>query len=460
MKTIARTVGVSIAAAALLIGAAGCGNATQPNGNSSSSTGGSGGGSVYFLNFKPEVADQYGTIIAEYKKETGVDVKIQTAAAGTYEQTLTSEMAKSDPPTIFQINGPVGYSNWKDYTADLTNSEIYKHLSDQSLAVSTADGVWGVPYVEEGYGIIYNDAIMKKYFALPDKKVSITSTDQITSYDLLKQVVEDMTAHKADLGIQGVFADTSLKPGEDWRWQTHLVNVPLFYEFQQDKVDLTQGTPATIKFTYGDNMKNLFDLYLNNSTVAPTELGAKTVDESMAEFALGQSAMVQNGNWGWATVAGVQGNTVQASDVHMLPLYMGIPGEEDYGIPIGTENYFSINSKADAASQQASLDFLTWLFSSDSGMKAVSNDLGFIAPFDWFSAGQGPDDPLAAEVMKWMSKDDVKPVSWSPFQVIPSQDWKNNLGGDLLQYAQGKMDWATVASDAVSDWATQAAAAQ
>ena len=463
MKTIIRSLGTALVAATLLMGATAC--ASSPSGTTSSgapagTTGAAGaGGSVYFLNFKPEIADQYNAIVKEYKAETGVDVKVVTAASGTYEQTLTSEMAKSAPPTIFQINGPVGYSNWKDYTADLTNSDIYKHLNDKTMAVSTSDGVWGVPYVVEGYGIIYNDAIMKKYFALADKKVSISSADQITSFDLLKQVVEDMTAHKADLGITGVFSNTSLKPGEDWRWQTHMVDIPLFYEFNQNKTDLTQGTPKSIDFTYGDNMKSLFDLYLNNSTTDPTQLGSKTVDDSMAEFALGQSAMVQNGNWAWAQINSVQGNTVQASDIHMLPLYMGISGEEKYGIPIGTENYFSINSKVDAASQQASLDFLTWLFSSDYGKKAVSNDLSFIAPFDWFAAGEGPNDPLAQEVTKWMTSGETS-VSWTPFQVIPSQDWKTNFGGDLLAYAQGQMDWPTVESTMVQDWADQAAAAQ
>ncbi|MCL1841429.1 MAG: ABC transporter substrate-binding protein [Propionibacteriaceae bacterium] len=457
MNKATRIVGVSLAAMALLTATA-CSN-TSGGGSGSSS----GGGYVYFLNFKPEVADVYSKIVAEYKAETGVDVKVVTAASGTYQQTLTSEMAKSQPPTIFEINGPVGYAQWSSYCADMTNSWLYQHLDDKSLAVSTSSGVWGVPYVEEGYGIIYNDAIMKKYFALPDKAVSITSTDQITSWPLLQQVVQDMTKHKAQLGIQGVFADTSLKPGEDWRWQTHLANVPLFYEFSQDKVDLTKGTPSSIKFTYGDNMKNLFDLYLQNSTTPPTQLGSKTVDDSMAEFALGQAAMVQNGDWAWSQIAGTKGNVVQASDVHMLPLYMGIPGEDKYGIPIGTENYFAINSQASQASQTASLAFLQWLFSSQKGMQFVSsaapNGLGFIAPFDTFKNG-GPSDPLAQEVEKWMNDKSVQSVSWTPFQVMPSQDWKNDFGADLLQYAQGQMPWPTVESSMVSDWSTQAAAAK
>ncbi|MDR0783608.1 MAG: ABC transporter substrate-binding protein [Propionibacteriaceae bacterium] len=446
MKKICRAVGACLIAASLMLVATGC------------TTGGSGDdGYVYFLNFKPEIADKYAAITEAYKAETGKDVKVVTAASGTYEQTLTSEIAKSQPPTIFQINGPIGCADWSDYLADLTDTEIYKHLADQSLAVSTADGVWGVPYVVEGYGIIYNDAIMRAYFALPNKAVSITSADQITSWDLLSQVVADMTANKAALGISGVFSATSLKPGDDWRWHTHMAGVPLWYEFSKDNVDLGKGTPATINFTYSNNMKNLFDLYINNSTTASTELGAKTVDEAMSEFAAGQSAMVQNGNWAWSQVSNVKGNTVESEDIKMLPLYMGIPGEESHGIPIGTENYLSINAKVSEASQKASLEFLTWLFSSDAGKKAVANELGFIAPFDWFSANDVPNDPLAREVMGWMTKPGIESVPWSAFMVMPSQDWKNNFGSELLLYAQGRTDWPSVTTTIKADWATQAA---
>jgi raffinose/stachyose/melibiose transport system substrate-binding protein len=332
-------------------------------------------------------------------------------------------------------------------------------MSDPSLAISDGGGVYGIPYVVEGYGIIFNDAIMKRYFALADKKVSIASASEITSFDLLKQVVEDMTAHKAELGIQGVFSTTSLKPGEDWRWQTHLANVPFYYEFTQDKVDLTKGTPAEIKFSYASNYQKLFDLYLNNSTTEKGQLGSKTVDESMAEFALGQSAMVQNGNWGWGQISQVDGNTVKAEDVHFLPLYMGVSGEKNQGLCIGTENYFAVNSKASAAQQKASLEFLYWLFSSEKGKKYVTQQLGFIAPFDTFGTGEGPDDPLATEISAWMNKDGVTSVPWV-FTVFPSQAFKDDFGGQLLRYAQGQSDWSALVQQVVKSWADQAATLQ
>ena len=319
-------------------------------------------GKVYYLNFKPEVTDVWEELAQVYTDETGVEVKVVTAAGGNYESTLKSEIAKSDAPTLFQINGPVGYQSWKDYCADLSDSEFYNALTDKSLAITGEDGgVYGIPYTIEGYGIIYNNAIMEKYFATNSPVVS--SVDEINNFDTLKAVVEDMQAKKDELGIEGVFASTSLLPGEEWRWQTHTANLPIYQEYQDKGVsDLDE-----IEFTYSDNFKDIFDLYLNNSTTDPKMLGSKGVNDSMAEFALGQAAMVQNGNWAWSQIAGVSGNVVQAKDVGFLPIYMGLPDEEDQGICVGTENYFCINKQTSEANQQASLDFVYWLINSETG---------------------------------------------------------------------------------------------
>ncbi len=416
-----------------------------------------GGGEVYYLNFKPEVAEIYAKIADAYKAETGVTLKVVTAAAGTYEQTLKSEIAKSDPPVLFQINGPRGYQNWKDYCADLTNTELYKHLTDKSLAVSSGDGVYGIPYVVEGYGIIYNNAIMDKYFALPDAKAA--SMAEITNFATLKAVVEDMTAKKDQLGIKGVFSSTSLKPGEDWRWQTHLANVPIFYEIRDNNLDITKPADfMTIKFQYSDNFKNIFDLYINNSTVEPTLLGSKSVDDSMAEFALGQSAMVQNGNWAWGQISGVDGNTVKPEDVKFLPIYTGMPGEENQAIQVGTENFFSINSQVSAEKQQLAADFIYWLYSSPTGKAFVTNDLKFIAPFDTFAETEKPTDPLAKSLLTYTSNTDLYNVAWD-FVVFPSQTFKDNFGAALLQYAQGSMEWDAVKQLFIDQWAVEAAKA-
>jgi raffinose/stachyose/melibiose transport system substrate-binding protein len=414
-------------------------------------------GSVYFLNFKPEQDAAYQAIAKEYTEKTGVPVKVVTAASGTYEQQLRSEIAKQDAPTIFQINGPVGYANWRNYTADLKNSAIYSHLADKALAITENGGVYGIPFVIEGYGIIVNNKIVNAYAALPGAKIK--SLDEIKNFATLKAVVEDMQSKKAQLGIDGVFASTSLLPGEDWRWQTHLANVPIYYEFRDNKVDLSsEAATATIKFQYAQNFQNIWDLYLNNSTVAPAMTGSKTVDDAMAEFALGKAVMVQNGNWAYGQIAGVAGNTVKPEDVRFIPIYTGMPGEETQGICIGSENFFCINKNASAANQQASLDFIEWLYTSPEGKAHVSKDLGFIVPFDTFTDAEKPTDPLATQVMAWSANTAVSNIPWN-FTVFPSQQFKDDFGANLLLYAQGQTNAAAVRDGVIKGWAAEKAAA-
>jgi len=431
--------------------------AVENEGNEGDTGGGDAtGGHVYFLNFKPEVANVWQEIAAEYTAETGVPVQVDTAASGTYEQQLRNLMGQANPPTIFQINGPVGYQAWKDYTADLSNTWLYQHLTEKDIAIKDGDGVYGIPYAIEAYGIIYNNAIMQKYFDLPDQTSGIHSVDEIKDFDTLKAVAEDMQAHADELGIKGAFAATSLQPGEDWRWQTHLANVPFYYEFKEDGVNIGDGVPAEVTFSHNANFQNLFDLYTNNSTMAKTGLGAVTVDQSMAEFAAGQAAMVQNGTWAWAQVAGINGNTVLPEDVGFLPLYTGTADDATQGICIGTENFLAINSHASEADQQASIDFLTWLFSSEKGKEYLINDLAFVAPFDTIEAAELPDDPLIQNMNAWSARTDVNTVPWD-FTVFPSQQWKNDFGGYLLAYVQGQMPWDQVTTNVVNDWKTQAA---
>ncbi|MDE6209938.1 MAG: ABC transporter substrate-binding protein [Lachnospiraceae bacterium] len=409
-------------------------------------------GSVYYLNFKPEANDAWQALAKAYTDETGVEVKVVTAANNQYEATLAAEIDGSAAPTLFQINGPVGYENWKEYCYDLKDTDLYNWLSDKSLAITGDDGgVYGIPYVVEGYGIIYNNSIMNKYFALDGAKAS--SMDEINNFAKLKEVVEDMQARKDELGIDGVFGSTSLKGGEDWRWQTHLANLPIYYEYKDNNTSCMEE----IKFTYGDNYKNILDLYLNNSCTEPSLVGSKTVTDSMAEFALGQVAMIQNGNWGWGDINKTAGNVVKEEDVKFLPIYTGVSGEESQGLCTGTENFFCVNKEASEADIKATIDFVKWVFSSEKGKAAVTNDLGFIAPFTTFTTEEAPQDPLAQEVLRYLNDSSKTSVSWN-FTTFPSQTFKDDFGAILLQYAIGTSTWDDVKKLVVEKWASEWAA--
>ena len=408
------------------------------------------GGKVYYLNFAPEVADQWEALAEQYSEETGTEVQVVTAASGTYESTLKSEMDKSDAPTLFQVNGPVGLATWKDYCYDLKDTEVYKDLASDDFALINEDGsVSGIAYKIETYGLIYNKTLLNEYFETDGAVV--TSVEEINNFDTLKAVVEDITAKKEELGIEGAFTSAGMDSSSDWRFKTHLANLPIYYEYKADGITSTDA----IKGTYLDNYKNIWDLYINNATCEPTMISSKSAEDARAEFALGEAVFYQNGTWETSGI--LEEGDLTEDDLGMLPIYIGVEGEENQGLCTGSENYWCVNAKASEEDIQATVDFLTWCISSDEGRTAISKDMGFATPFTTFDDNYAADNVLVNEAAKYV-EDGKTSVTWC-FTTMPSENWKDGVGSALLEYAQGTGEWDGVVTAFVDGWATEYAAA-
>ncbi len=411
-------------------------------------TAASGDGKVYYLNFKPEQADDWVELAKQYTEETGVPVTVETAASGTYEQTLKSEMAKKDAPTLFQVNGPVGLASWKDYCYDLKDSELYKQVKSDDFVLKDGDAVDGIAYVIETYGIIYNTALMDEYCQTDGAVVS--SADEINSFDKLKAVADDIQAKKDELGVLGAFTSAGMDSSSDWRFKTHLANLPIYYEYKDKGI----GSTDAIEGTYLDNYKQIWDLYITDSTCEPTMISSKTGEDAAAEFAMGDAVFYQNGTWAYGDITA---DGLTDEDLGMLPIYIGAPGEENQGLCTGSENYWCVNKNASEEDIQATLDFLNWCVTSDTGRDAIANKMGFLTPFESFDDGYMPSNPLVAIADGYIA-DGKTSVSWN-FSSIPSEQWKDQVGSALTEYAQGTGDWSAVEDAFVNGWATEYAAA-
>lgn len=411
-------------------------------------TAASGEGKVYYLNFKPEQADDWVELAKQYTEETGVPVTVETAASGTYEQTLKSEMAKKDAPTLFQVNGPVGLASWKDYCYDLKDSELYKQVKSDDFVLKDGDAVDGIAYVIETYGIIYNTTLMNEYCQTDGAVVS--SADEIDSFDKLKAVADDIQAKKDELGVLGAFTSAGMDSSSDWRFKTHLANLPIYYEYKDKGI----GSTDAIEGTYLDNYKQIWDLYITDSTCEPTMISSKTGEDAAAEFAMGDAVFYQNGTWAYGDITA---DGLTDEDLGMLPIYIGAPGEENQGLCTGSENYWCVNKNASEEDIQATLDFLNWCVTSDAGRDAIANKMGFLTPFQSFDDGYMPSNPLVAIADGYIA-DGKTSVSWN-FSSIPSEQWKDQVGSALTEYAQGTGDWSAVEDAFVNGWATEYAAA-
>ena len=391
-------------------------------------------GSVYYLNFKPEQDEAWQNLAKAYTEETGVPVTVVTAASGTYEQTLMSEIAKSNPPTLFQVNGPVGLANWKDYCYDLTGSDVLGQLTSEDFALKDGDATLGIAYVIESYGIITNKTLLAK---------AGYSVDDIKSFADLKKVAEDITARKDELGF-AAFSSTGMDGSSDWRFKTHLANLPIYFEYQADGI----GTTDAIKGTYLDNYKAIFDLYINNSTCDPAVLSGKTGDDSRNEFLAGEAVFFQNGSWEYGNLVG--DGKFTDDDLQMIPIYIGVGDEANQGLCTGTENYWCVNNSASAENIQATLDFMNWCVTSETGTKAMANDMGFVIPFK--AAQESPN--LFVKQDAAYTAEGKTPVSWN-FPTMPSENWKNEVGNALTAYAAGTGTWDAVVSAFVDGWASE-----
>lgn len=417
---------------------AACGSKTETPSGSSEPSGTSGAsGAVYYLNFKPEQDEAWQNLAKAYTEETGVPVTVVTAASGTYEQTLMSEIAKSTPPTLFQVNGPVGLANWKDYCLDLTGTDVLGQLTSDAFALKDGDATLGIAYVVESYGIIVNKTLLAQ---------AGYTVEDIQSFADLKKVAEDITARKDELGF-AAFSSAGMDGSSDWRFKTHLANLPLYFEYQADGI----GTTEAIKGTYLDNYKAVWDLYINNSTCDPTALSGKTGDDSRNEFLAGEAVFFQNGSWEYGNLVG--DGKFTDDDLQMIPIYFGVGDEANQGLCTGTENYWCVNNSAKEEDIQATLDFMNWCVTSETGTKAMAEDMGFVIPFK--AAQESPN--LFVKQDAAYTAEGKTPVSWN-FPTMPSENWKNELGNALTAYAAGTGSWDDVVSEFVDGWASEYAA--
>lgn len=393
-----------------------------------------GEGKVYYLNFKPEADEAWQNLAKAYTEETGTEVTVVTAASGQYETTLQSEMAKSDAPTLFQVNGPVGLKNWKDYCYDLKDSEIYSQLTSDAYALKDGESVPGIAYVIESYGLIVNKTLLEK---------AGYTLDDIKSYDQLKTVADDIQSKKDELGIKGTFTSAGMDASSDWRFKTHLANLPIYYEYKDEGVD----DAAELKGTYLENYKNLFDLYITDSTCDPAELSAKTADDSRNEFVNSEAVFYQNGSWEYAELA----KTFSDEELAMIPIYFGVD-DENQGLATGTENYWCVNKNASEEDIQATLDFMNWCVTSETGTKSMAEDMGFTIPF---KTAVAPTNVFVKQDLE-NTEAGLTPVSWN-FTTMPSEEWKNGVGTALTAYAAETGSWDDVVSAFVDNWAMEKA---
>ncbi|GAB2720220.1 ABC transporter substrate-binding protein [Paenibacillus thermoaerophilus] len=420
--------GLVVLTAASLLAMAGCGT-DKTNDNA----GGGGSGqqvkTIKIFQFKVEIAEALRKMADEYEKEhPNIKIEIETiGGGGDYGAALKTKFAAGEYPDIFNNGGFNELNVWQEHLEDLSNEPWVKDVLPVAKEPMTKDGkLYGQPLGLEGYGFIYN----KDLFA----KAGITELPKTLSQ--LKDTAEKLKAAGITPFMNGY--------GEWWILGIHNLNIAFAQQpdpnaFIKGLNDGSAKIPGNPVFA---NWTKLLDLTLQYGQPNPL---ATDYNAQVTNFANGQAAMMQQGNWTQVQISKTNPNI----KLGMLPMPISDDAAANDKLAVGVPNNWVVYNKSPV--KQEAKDFLNWMVSSEVGKRYIVEEFKFIPAFSNIEVK----DPailgdLANEIIAY-SKDN-KTLSWNWFKFPDGAT--NEFGAHIQAYIGKKVDAAGLLENFQKTWDT------
>jgi raffinose/stachyose/melibiose transport system substrate-binding protein len=364
---------------------------------------------------KVEIADQLKALTAEYTKEhPNVTFNIETVGGGADTgAALKAKFASNKAPDLFTNGGYQDLLTWKDKLEDLSNQPWVKDAYPDALKPMTLDGkLYGMPANLEGYGFAYN----KKLFA----KAGITELPKTFSQ------LEDAAKKLKAAGI----TPFSVGYAEWWVLANHGLNVPFAYELKDNPnfiKELNDGTAKIEGNKYFDAYFKLLDLTVKYGNKNPLTTDYNT---EVTQFANGQTAMIQQGNWIQPMLDKITPNM----EVGFIPMPLSDDPAQSDKLMVDVPTNWVIYNKAPEADKKAAEDFLNWMVTSQEGKDALSKQFKYVPAFKTIDAKAEDIGPLGAELQHYIK--DGKTYSWQ-FMKYPDGAGQE-FGASLQAYIAGQ----------------------
>lgn len=386
---------------------------------------------VNVFQYKVEFKNQFEDLVAKYEEENpNVDIKVKTVGGGNdYAASVKASFSSGDEPDIFNVGGPTEVAEYRDYLADLSETEAAKAALEGTLtSVTDGEEVLGLPYNQEGYGYIYNKTVFEK---------AGINAEEIKSYEDLEAAVKTIDSKKEELGLDAVFA---LAAKETWVLGNHLANVYIAPDFNHDVVEAFNS--KTIPFTKSSELHRMLDLQADYSVQPVLSLDYSQQVEQL--FSLQKVAMMQQGNWTYNSIYEIDPEFAE-NNIGIIP----IPAEGFEGkLPVGVPQYWVVNKKADEAVVEESKKFLDWLYTSETGKTAVMEDFKFIPAYEGYDTEKIA-DPLSQEIYKYAAEGNT--IGWT-FLGSPIGWQEEVLAVNMQKYLSGEATWEEAIDASKASW--------
>ncbi len=415
MKKILATVLAASVFTSALVGCSSNNGASEGNGNAENTR----DKVVKVFQLKVEINDALQDLAKKYEEETGVKVEVTSVGGGAdYGAALKAEFQKGTEPDIFMIQGAGDLEVWSHKVDDLANESWVSNAVNGTLDTVTIDGkIYGMPVTTEGYGLMYNKEILDKAGIDPKS---------IDTFDELKAAFETLDSKKDELGIDNVVSYTTK---ETWVTGNHTFNIALAVQENPDTFaqDYIAGNADIVNNQGFKDWMNLVDLLCTYGGGAALD----TIDYStqVGNFALGKTAFLHQGNWVAGDLKGLEADF----DMGFVPFAINNDTKVSGSIPVGVPMYWTVNK--DSEVNEEARAFLDWMVSSETGQKALVEDMNMIPAFTNFNVETT--DTLAKSIMEYNNAG--KTLPWA-FTNLPDGFSMEKIGPIFSKYAKGEID--------------------
>lgn len=251
--------------------------------------------------------------------------KVYTEKTGVSVAIIPQDKAEGVTPTLFTVRDAAELATVSDVCLDLSTSYPVRHLKNWDLALKSGDKLCGLPAQVEGYGLIYNGQLLRQY--------GLTASN-ITSFAKLQEAVQ------------------------------HIPTGKKLFAFACN--DMSDTGLALLAAMPGD-IRNFWDLYSANKATGTN--AQQLMADNKAVFCIG------------STQEFAQMSTMKEDNLNIMPLYIGMEGENKQGLCVQVEYYWCVRKDVPQADQEATLDFFHYLLHTDADGKVPIDALEILLPY-------------------------------------------------------------------------------
>jgi raffinose/stachyose/melibiose transport system substrate-binding protein len=322
---------------------------------------------------KVEITTQLEAAVKAYQAETGVEAEVWSTTGDDYFHQLRTRIAANQGPTLFSMVPGAEAAELEKYLEDLGDLSFAGDIAD-GLVEKQKGKIVGIPYTMEGFGIVYNK--------------NLVNPAEIRDYNSFEAFLKRSKA----AGINGFGLSQ-----ESYFLIGHILNTP-FAVMPYMKTYMEKLARGEVKMAETPEFWEFARFYaaIRNYSYNPLEVN---YDKACGDFATGKTAAIHQGNWCYSMFA----DYTLDFEIGLMPF----PLRGNDKLAVSVPAIWGINSQAPAAQKKLAKNFLTWLYTSPTGTRYLTEEFGFIPVVKGVSGGAL--DPLSAEVSRYAMEGKIIP---------------------------------------------------